>query len=57
MNLTYRPLGNDLVSIAIASDPCRGLSQYRQAHIRVQKELVVSPASTGKDYCAPGRVF
>ena len=41
---------------AIAPDPFRGWGRYRSAHIRAQKEPVVSPAGTGIEHHRPRRV-
>ena len=40
----------------VAPDPCRGWGRQRLAHIRAQKEPVVSPAGTGIEHRRPGRV-
>lgn len=41
---------------AVAPDPFRGWSRHRSAHIRAQKEPVVSPAGTGIEHRRPRRV-
>lgn len=41
---------------AVAPDPFRGWGRYRSAHIRAQKEPVVSPAGTGIEHRRPRRV-
>jgi len=40
----------------IAPDPFRGWGRYLSAHIRAQKEPVVSPAGTGGEHRRPRRV-
>ena len=41
------------VSLGDSPDPCRGWSRNVVAHIRAQREPVVSPAGTGTEYPRP----
>jgi hypothetical protein len=39
--------------VRASPDPCRGWGRYPSAHIRAQREPVVAPAGTGRDYGRP----
>lgn len=48
-----RPSSKPLAASAIAPGPCRGWGRQPLAHIRAQREPVVSPAGTGTEYRRP----
>ena len=54
--LQIRPSSKPSAASAIALDPCRGWGRNPSAHIRAQREPVVSPAGTGVEYRSPRRV-
>lgn len=45
-----RPSSKPVAVAVFAPDPCRGWGRYPSACIRTQKEPVVSPADSGRDY-------
>ena len=47
------PSVEPVAASAVAPDPCRGWGRNSSAHIRAQREPVVSPAGTGTDYRRP----
>lgn len=48
-----RPSSKPSAAAAITPDPCRGWGRHLLAHIRAQREPVVSPAGTGAEYRRP----